>query len=157
MSDVTKILKPIEEGRTDAAQELLPLVYDALRRLARERIAQEKPGQTLQATALVHEAYVRLVDQEQVQRWESRGHFYAAASEAMRRILVERAPRGPLRPWHRLLTRQGLAAIAAAASTAAAAATPRVPRAAAPLTRVSCRPTSWSGWWNRATSRARSF
>jgi RNA polymerase sigma factor (TIGR02999 family) len=88
MSDVTKILKSIE---TDAAQELLPLVYDALRRLAREKIAQEKPGQTLQATALVHEAYVRLVDQEQVQRWDSRGHFYAAASEAMRRILVERA------------------------------------------------------------------
>src|SRR5262249_33023866 len=91
MSDVTRVLKSIEEGRSEAVQELLPLVYDALRRLAREKIAQEKPGQTLQATALVHEAYVRLVDQDQVQRWDSRGHFYAAAAEAMRRVLVERA------------------------------------------------------------------
>jgi RNA polymerase sigma factor (TIGR02999 family) len=93
MSNVTRVLKSIEDGRPDASAELLPLVYDELRRLARERISHEKPGQTLQATALVHEAYVRLVDQEQVQRWDSRGHFFAAAAEAMRRILVERARR----------------------------------------------------------------
>jgi RNA polymerase sigma factor (TIGR02999 family) len=91
MSDVTHILSAIEQGDPDAAEQLLPLVYDELRRLAAAKLAQEKPGQTLQATALVHEAYLRLVDVEQAQRWNSRRHFFAAAAEAMRRILVERA------------------------------------------------------------------
>ena len=91
MSDVTRILSQIEDGDADAAERLLPLVYDELRKLAAQKMAQEKPGQTLQATALVHEAYVRLVDTEQVQRWNSRGHFFGAAAEAMRRILVENA------------------------------------------------------------------
>ena len=91
MSDVTRILRSIEDGDPQAAGELLPLIYDELRRLAAARMAQEKPGQTLQATALVHEAYVRLVDVEKAQHWDSRGHFFAAAAEAMRRILVERA------------------------------------------------------------------
>jgi RNA polymerase sigma factor (TIGR02999 family) len=93
MDDVTKVLSAIEEGDPDAAGQLLPLVYDELRKLAAQKLAQEKPGQTLQATALVHEAYLRLVDVERVQRWESRGHFFAAAAEAMRRILVENARR----------------------------------------------------------------
>jgi RNA polymerase sigma factor (TIGR02999 family) len=83
----------MERGDSRAAQQLLPLVYDELRRLAAQRLAQEKPGQTLQATALVHEAYLRLVDVEKVQHWESRGHFFAAAAEAMRRILVDNARR----------------------------------------------------------------
>src|SRR6266403_1611210 len=91
MSDVTRILSAIEQGDPRAAEQLLPLVYDELRRLAAQKLAQEKPGQTLQATALVHEAYLRLVDTEKVQQWNSRGHFFAAAAEAMRRILVERA------------------------------------------------------------------
>ena len=93
MSDVTRILSAIEEGDPSAAEQLLPLVYDELRKLAAERMAQEKPGQTLQATALVHEAYLRLVDVERAQPWNSRGHFFAAAAEAMRRILVENARR----------------------------------------------------------------
>jgi RNA polymerase sigma factor (TIGR02999 family) len=93
MSDVTHILAAIEGGDPHAAGQLLPLVYEELRRLAAQRLAQEKPGQTLQATALVHEAYLRLVDVDQAQRWNSRGHFYAAAAEAMRRILVEQARR----------------------------------------------------------------
>jgi RNA polymerase sigma factor (TIGR02999 family) len=93
MNDVTRILSAIEDGDPSAAQQLLPLVYDELRKLAAQRLAQEKPGQTLQATALVHEAYLRLVDVEQAQRWNSRGHFFAAAAEAMRRILVENARR----------------------------------------------------------------
>jgi RNA polymerase sigma factor (TIGR02999 family) len=93
MSDVTHILSAIEQGDTKAAEELLPLVYDELRRLAAQRLAREAPGQTLQATALVHEAYVRLVDVERVQQWNSRGHFFAAAAEAMRRIMVEQARR----------------------------------------------------------------
>ena len=93
MNDVTHILSAIEKGDLQAAGELLPLVYTELRRLAKQRLAQEKPGQTLQATALVHEAYLRLVDGEVIQRWESRGHFFAAASEAMRRILVDNARR----------------------------------------------------------------
>jgi RNA polymerase sigma factor (TIGR02999 family) len=92
-SDVTRILSAIEDGDPSAAEQLLPLVYEELRKLAAERLAREKPGQTLQATALVHEAYVRLVDVKQVQRWNSRGHFFAAAAEAMRRILVENARR----------------------------------------------------------------
>jgi RNA polymerase sigma factor (TIGR02999 family) len=91
MSDVTRILSAIEQGDAKAADELLPLVYDELRRLAAQKLIQEKPGQTLQATALVHEAYLRLVDTPKAQRWESRGHFFAAAAEAMRRILVNRA------------------------------------------------------------------
>ena len=93
MSDVTRILNQIEQGDPSAAEELLPLVYDELRKLAAARLAQEKPGQTLQATALLHEAYLRLVDVEQVQRWDTRGHFFAAAAEAMRRILVDQARR----------------------------------------------------------------
>jgi len=91
MSDVTRILSAIEQGDPQAAEQLLPLVYDELRKLAAAKLAQEKPGQTLQATALVHEAYVRLVDVDKAQEWDSRGHFFAAAAEAMRRILVDRA------------------------------------------------------------------
>jgi RNA polymerase sigma factor (TIGR02999 family) len=93
MSEVTRILSAIEQGDSHAAEQLLPLVYDELRRLAAHQMAQEAPGQTLQATALVHEAYLRLVDVDQAQQWNSRGHFYAAAAEAMRRILVENARR----------------------------------------------------------------
>jgi RNA polymerase sigma factor (TIGR02999 family) len=93
MNDVTHILAAVEHGDPQAAGELLPLVYAELRRLAKQRLAREKPGQTLQATALVHEAYLRLVDGEVIQRWESRGHFFAAAAEAMRRILVDNARR----------------------------------------------------------------
>jgi RNA polymerase sigma factor (TIGR02999 family) len=96
MSEVTRILSAIEGGDAHAAEQLLPLVYDELRKLAAQKLAQEKPGQTLQATALVHEAYVRLVgagkaDPGEEQRWDSRGHFFAAAAEAMRRILIDRA------------------------------------------------------------------
>ena len=91
MSEMTQILSAIEQGDPHAAEQLLPLVYDELRKLATAKLAQEKPGQTLQATALVHEAYLRLVDVETAQRWRSRGHFFAAAAEAMRRILIERA------------------------------------------------------------------
>jgi RNA polymerase sigma factor (TIGR02999 family) len=91
MSDITHILSAIEAGDPHAAAQLLPLVYDELRQLAAQKLAQEKPGQTLQATALVHEAYLRLVDVERAQHWNSRGHFFAAAAEAMRRILVETA------------------------------------------------------------------
>jgi RNA polymerase sigma factor (TIGR02999 family) len=93
MSDVTRILNAIEQGDPQAAEQLLPLVYDELRKLAAQKVAQEAPGQTLQATALVHEAYVRLVDVGHAQHWNSRGHFFAAAAEAMRRILVENARR----------------------------------------------------------------
>src|SRR5438067_11296891 len=91
MTDVTRILSAIEQGEPQAAATLLPLLYDELRKLAAQKLAHEKPGQTLEATALVHEAYLRLVDTEKVQRWESRGHFFAAAAEAMRRILINRA------------------------------------------------------------------
>jgi RNA polymerase sigma factor (TIGR02999 family) len=91
MSDVTRILSAIEQGDPQASEQLLPLVYEELRRLAAEKMSQENPGQTLQATALVHEAYLRLVDCKQVQRWDSRGHFFSAAAEAMRRILINRA------------------------------------------------------------------
>jgi RNA polymerase sigma factor (TIGR02999 family) len=93
MDDITRILSAIEEGDPHASAELAPLVYDALRKLAAHRLAQEAPGQTLQATALVHEAYMRLVDIDKAQHWQSRGHFFAAAAEAMRRILVENARR----------------------------------------------------------------
>src|SRR5437016_13885433 len=91
MSEVTRILSAIEQGEPHAAEQLLPLVYDELRQLAAQKLAGEKPGQTLQATALVHEAYLRLVDVEKAQHWDSRRHFFAAAAEAMRRILVEQA------------------------------------------------------------------
>jgi RNA polymerase sigma factor (TIGR02999 family) len=91
MNEVTQILSAIEQGDPHAAEQLLPLVYSELRRLAAQRLAQEKPGQTLQATALVHDAYLRLVGGEGAQHWNSRGHFFAAAAEAMRRILVEQA------------------------------------------------------------------
>jgi RNA polymerase sigma factor (TIGR02999 family) len=93
MSEVTRILLAVEQGDPHAAAQLLPLVYDELRALAAAKLAAERPGQTLQATALVHEAYLRLVDVEQAQQWSSRGHFFAAAAEAMRRILVEQARR----------------------------------------------------------------
>jgi RNA polymerase sigma factor (TIGR02999 family) len=93
MSDVTRILLQIEQGDPQAAEKLLPLVYDELRKLAAARLAQEKPGQTLQATALVHEAYLRLVGEHNTQRWDGRGHFFAAAAEAMRRILIDQARR----------------------------------------------------------------
>jgi RNA polymerase sigma factor (TIGR02999 family) len=93
MSDVTRILAQIDRGEPHATEHLLPLVYDELRRLAAQKLAQENPGQTLQATALVHEAYLRLVAGPQTQSWNSRGHFFAAAAEAMRRILVENARR----------------------------------------------------------------
>src|SRR4051794_22659892 len=91
MHEVTRILSAIEQGDLHAAHQLLPLVYEELRKLAARKMAQEAPGQTLQATSLVHEAFLRLVDAKQVQRWDSRGHFLAAAAEAMRRILVENA------------------------------------------------------------------
>ncbi|MBM4090805.1 MAG: RNA polymerase subunit sigma [Planctomycetes bacterium] len=99
MSDATQILRKIESGDPHAAAQLLPLVYEELRRLAVARMSHEKPGQTLQATALVHEAFMRLVDVDQVQHWNSRGHFFAAAAEAMRRILVDNARR-KRRPKH---------------------------------------------------------
>jgi RNA polymerase sigma factor (TIGR02999 family) len=93
VTEVTQILNAIEQGDPSAAEQLLPLVYDELRKLAAAKLAQEKPGQTLQATALVHDAYIRLVDVEKAQHWNSRGHFFGAAAEAMRRILVENARR----------------------------------------------------------------
>ena len=91
MNEVTRILKAIDAGDAHAAKQLLPMVYEELRKLAAAKLVQENPGQTLQATALVHEAYIRLVDVEVAQHWDSRGHFFAAAAEAMRRILVEQA------------------------------------------------------------------
>jgi RNA polymerase sigma factor (TIGR02999 family) len=105
MSDVTRILSQIADGDREAPEELLPLVYDELRKLAAQRMAQETPGQTLQATALVHEAYIRLVQVDKTQQWDSRGHFFAAAAEAMRRILVastsiRRSPNSRS-PWER--------------------------------------------------------
>jgi RNA polymerase sigma factor (TIGR02999 family) len=93
MNEVTRILSAIEQGEPHAAEQLLPLVYNELRQLAAQKLTQEAPGQTLQATALVHEAYLRLVDAEQAQKWDSRGHFFAAAAEAMRRILIDQARR----------------------------------------------------------------
>jgi RNA polymerase sigma factor (TIGR02999 family) len=115
MSEVTQILSAIEQGDPHAAAELLPLVYDELRRLAGARLADEKPGQTLQPTALVHEAYLRLVGTERVQHWNSRGHFFAAAAEAMRRILVEIARRKKRVKRGGGLARQDLAEIDLAA------------------------------------------
>lgn len=99
MADVTQILSQIEQGDPSATEQLLPLVYEELRKLAAARLANEKPGQTLQATALVHDAYLRLVDGRAAQRWDSRGHFFAAAAEAMRRILIDKA-RQRVRPKH---------------------------------------------------------
>jgi RNA polymerase sigma factor (TIGR02999 family) len=93
MNELTRILSALEQGDPHAAEQLLPLVYEELRQLAGQRLAQEKPGQTLQATALVHEAYLRLVDRDRAQSWDGRGHFFAAAAEAMRRILVENVRR----------------------------------------------------------------
>ncbi|HEV2971919.1 MAG TPA: ECF-type sigma factor [Pirellulales bacterium] len=91
MNEVTRILSAVEQGDPQAAEQLLPVVYNELRKLAAHRLTQEEPGQTLQATALVHEAYIRLVDVEKAQHWDSRGHFFAAAAESMRRILLNRA------------------------------------------------------------------
>src|SRR3954468_12800678 len=93
MNDVTRILSAIEHGDPQASEELLPLVYGELRRLAKQRLAQEKPGQTLQATALVHEGSLRVVGDDESRGWDNRGHFFAAAAEAMRRILVDNARR----------------------------------------------------------------
>jgi RNA polymerase sigma factor (TIGR02999 family) len=93
MSDVTRLLAAVEQGEAGAAEQLLPLIYDELRQLAARRLVHEQPGQTLQATALVHEAYLRLVDDGEARHWERRGHFFAAAATAMRRILIERARR----------------------------------------------------------------
>src|SRR5213083_2248891 len=93
MDEITQVLNAIDEGDAHAAGKLLPLVYEELRQLAAQRLVQEKPGQTLQATGLVHEAYLRLVDVDRAQHWNSRGHFFAAAAEAMRRILIEIARR----------------------------------------------------------------
>ncbi len=99
MTEVTKVLAAIAQGDPRAAEQLLPLVYDELRRLAAQKLAHEKPGQTLQATALVHEAYLRLLGDEHAHNWNSRGHFFSAAAEAMRRILVDNARR-KRRPKH---------------------------------------------------------
>jgi RNA polymerase sigma factor (TIGR02999 family) len=93
MNEVTRILSAIEQGEPHSAEQLLPLLYEELRKLAAQKLAQEKPGQSLQATALVHEAYLRLVDTQKAQHWNSRGHFFAAAAEAMRRILIDDARR----------------------------------------------------------------
>ena len=113
MSDVTRILSALDRGDPSAAGRLLPLVYEELRRLAAARLAQEKPGQTLSATALVHEAYLRLVDVDKAQQWNSRGHFFAAAAEAMRRILVENARRKQAQKRGGGLQRHPLEAVAA--------------------------------------------
>jgi RNA polymerase sigma factor (TIGR02999 family) len=111
MSEVTYILSAIEQGDPHAGDQLLPLVYEELRKLAAQKLAQERPGQTLQATALVHEAYLRLLDGEQAQHWNSRGHFFAAAAEAMRRILVDQARRKHSRKRGGELVRQDLDAL----------------------------------------------
>ena len=108
MTDVSQIIARIESGDRAASDELLPLVYQELRKLAEAKLAHEKPGQTLQATALVHEAYVRLVDQAEPQKWDGRGHFFAAAAEAMRRILVDRARRKQAQKHGGLFIRVGL-------------------------------------------------
>jgi RNA polymerase sigma factor (TIGR02999 family) len=116
MSEVTRILSAIEGGDPHAPEQLLPLVYDELRKLAAQKLAQEKPGQTLQATALVHEAYLRLVDVDKAQHWKSRGHFFAAAAEAMRRILVDHARRKQCQKRDGDRARLDLDQLAAAAS-----------------------------------------
>jgi RNA polymerase sigma factor (TIGR02999 family) len=117
VNEVTRILSAIEQGEAHAADQLLPLVYDELRKLAAAKLAQEKPGQTLQATALVHEAYLRLVDVDKVQRWDSRGHFFAAAAEAMRRILVDHARQRHSQRRGGAAKRHSLASLDPAAST----------------------------------------
>src|SRR5437763_2246126 len=119
MSEVTRVLSAIDQGAPHAAEQLLPLVYDALRELAAAKLAQEKPGQTLQATALVHEAYLRLVDVDQAPPWNSRGHFFAAAAEAMRRILIETARRKQSAKHGGDRTRQDLDALDLAAPESA--------------------------------------
>ena len=111
MNEVTRILSAIEQGDPHAASQLLPLVYEELRKLATVKLAQERPGQTLQATALVHEAYLRLVDVDRAQHWNSRGHFFAAAAGAMRRILVDQARRKRSRKHGGELVRQDLDAL----------------------------------------------
>src|SRR5262245_33856594 len=116
MTELTGILRRIERGDAQAADQLLPLVYDELRQLAAYRLAREKPGQTLQATALVHEAYLRLVRPDPKQPWDSRGHFFAAAAEAMRRILVEKARQKGRTRHGGGLRRAGLPDLEAAAS-----------------------------------------
>ena len=138
MTDVTQILSQIEQGDSHAAEQLLPLVYQELRKLATIRLAEEKPGQTLQATALVHEAYLKLVDVEKAQSWNSRGHFFAAAAEAMRRILIDQArkkrserhgggrQRCELSDGDRITLRELPEAIAAPRGAAEAEATPAV-------------------------------
>jgi RNA polymerase sigma factor (TIGR02999 family) len=109
MNEVTRILSAVEQGDPHAASQLLPLLYEELRKLAAQKLAHEQPGQTLQATALVHEAYIRLVDTDKLRHWDSRGHFFAAAAEAMRRVLVDTARqkrslrRGGSRQRHDLL------------------------------------------------------
>lgn len=119
MTEVTQILSAIERGDPSAASQLLPLVYDELRQLAAEKMAQENPGQTLQATALVHEAYLRLVGSGDAQSWNSRGHFFAAAAEAMRRILIEQARRKGCRKRGGRLRRLDLAQVSLGDETAA--------------------------------------
>jgi RNA polymerase sigma factor (TIGR02999 family) len=113
MNEVTRVLSAIERGDPQAAEQLLPLVYDELRKLAAQRLAQEKPGQTLQATALVHEAYLRLVGDENHRSWNDRGHFFAAAAQGMRRILVDNARRKRSKKRGEGLQKQPLEAIAA--------------------------------------------
>ena len=113
MSDVTRILSDIERGDARAAEQLLPLVYDELRKLAARRLTREQPGQTVQATALVHEAYIRLVGRDEARRWEGRDHFFAAAAQAMRRILVDNARRKGARKRGGGLERRPLDEVAA--------------------------------------------
>jgi RNA polymerase sigma factor (TIGR02999 family) len=120
MSEVTHILSVIENGDPQAAEKLLPLVYDELRQLAAQKLAREAPGQTLQATALVHEAYVRLVDVERAQQWNSRGHFFAAAAEAMRRILIDHARHKQAEKHGGRVQRVALAQVEAVAAAPAA-------------------------------------
>ncbi|HEY7310383.1 MAG TPA: ECF-type sigma factor [Gemmataceae bacterium] len=115
MSEVTRILSAVEQGDPHAAEQLLPLVYEELRQLAAQKLAHETPGQTLQATALVHEAYLRLVDVERAQHWNSRRHFFAAAAEAMRRILIDNARRKKTHRHGGSLVRQDLDALDVAA------------------------------------------
>jgi RNA polymerase sigma factor (TIGR02999 family) len=115
MSEVTRILSAIEQGDPQAAEQLLPLVYDELRQLAAQKVVREAPGQTFQATALVHEAYLRLVDVEKARHWDSRGHFFAAAAEAMRRILIDNARRRRSRRRGGQAQRQSLEGLEAAA------------------------------------------
>jgi RNA polymerase sigma factor (TIGR02999 family) len=117
VNDVTRILEALGRADAGAAEDLLPLVYDELRRLAAEKVSQEQPGQTLNATALVHEAYLRLVDVEHSQHWNSRGHFFAAAAEAMRRLLVEQARRKAARRRSGLENRVDLDQLPAADET----------------------------------------